>query len=64
MKSQHILNASVKSNVTGLKAFALGFGLNDEAFTFKRLFAVVGDAGVVIPAEAEATPGPGPEPDV
>lgn len=32
--------------VTGLKAFALGFGLNEDAFTFRRLLAaVVGDIG-------------------
>jgi len=47
----------------------LEFGLNDEAFTFKRLFAaVVGDMGVVMPAEAgpglESEPEPEPEPDI
>jgi len=43
----------------GLKAFALGFGLKDEAFTFKRLFAaVVGDIGVMTPAEPEPEPEP------
>ena len=28
-----------------MKAFALGLGLNDEALTFNRLAAVVGEAG-------------------
>jgi len=42
----------------------LGFGLNDEAFTFKRLFAaVVGDIGVVIPAVLAPDPVPDPEPE-
>jgi hypothetical protein len=31
----------------------LGFGLNDEAFTFSRLLAVVGEAGVEGIAAAE-----------
>jgi len=42
----------------------LGFGLNDEAFTFKRLFAaVVGDMGAVIPEAAAPAPAPEPEPE-
>lgn len=31
--------------ITGLKAFAFGFGLNDEALTFKRA-AAVGEVGM------------------
>jgi hypothetical protein len=59
---------------TGLKAFALGLGLNEEAFTFKR-FAVLGETGGALlcdaallsvadatnTADAEPLPGVGTE---
>jgi hypothetical protein len=36
------------NSITGVKAFAFGLGLNEEALTFSRLLAaVLGDIGVV-----------------
>ena len=35
------------ARITGLKAFALGLGLNDEALTFNRLAIVFGEAGTM-----------------
>lgn len=43
------------SSVTGLKAFAFAFGLNDEAFTFNRA-ADVGDVGTSTWGVAEEEP--------
>jgi len=40
---------------TGLKAFAFGFGLNDEALTFRRATAV-GEVGASVRGVAEEDP--------
>lgn len=56
-RSERAHNRQWKGNVTGVKAFALGLGLKDEALTFNRLAAVLGDMGG---AAAEAF---NPEPD-
>lgn len=46
-----LLKKTLPSIVTGLKAFAFGLGLNDDALTFKRA-ADVGDVGTTSTLDA------------